>query len=245
MFAEPTIEPLVVAPSVFAAFGEIVTTIVPVVEPSCSAVLAEMVTGRAFHIEELAPDVQIKAQELFDKALEAGYELRFVSGRRSCAEQNNLYASGRTKDGPIVTKARGCNSWHVMGRAIDFEFADRKNPSKREDYEFIGDLAKSLGWKWGGDFPGFPDMVHVEYHPGKSIADFCPDPDNCSSAYDTSVSMDLRPEEEQNPPPPETDETYSSSSSSTAFWLLAGTAVVAALGFAVLQSTPAPRVAMA
>ena len=43
-----------------------------------------------------------------------------VSGYRSSAEQNALYAQGRTTAGPIVTNAKGGQSAHNVGMAIDF-----------------------------------------------------------------------------------------------------------------------------
>ena len=39
-------------------------------------------------------------------------------GKRTPAQQEWLYASGRTRKGPIVTYTR--NSKHLLGRAIDF-----------------------------------------------------------------------------------------------------------------------------
>lgn len=42
-----------------------------------------------------------------------------TSGFRGFAEQTALYAQGRTRPGPVVTKARAGQSAHNYGRAID------------------------------------------------------------------------------------------------------------------------------
>lgn len=47
------------------------------------------------------------------------YRLRITSGFRSRAAQNRLYAQGRTRPGAIVTHARGGESSHNWGLAID------------------------------------------------------------------------------------------------------------------------------
>ncbi len=123
----------------------------------------------------LEPSTRAFVREVLARARGAGLAPRLVSGRRSCAEQNRLYAQGRTSSGAIVTQARGCRSWHVQRRAVDVAF-----PKGAEaGYAQLGAIAKELGGKWGGDFPGFPDVGHLEYHPGLTIEQVCPDPDNC------------------------------------------------------------------
>ena len=110
-------------------------------------------------------------------AAKAGIPIKFISGKRSCAEQNELFAQGRTKPGERVTNAEGCKSWHVQGRAVDFTI-DRKGAALA-DYAQVGAIAKAKGCKWGGDFPGFVDMWHLEYHPGLTIEQVCPTGKEC------------------------------------------------------------------
>src|SRR5205814_6706568 len=47
-------------------------------------------------------------------------KVRIVQGLRTIDEQNALYAQGRTKDGQIVTNAKGGSSYHNYGLAFDF-----------------------------------------------------------------------------------------------------------------------------
>lgn len=48
-----------------------------------------------------------------------GITITVVQGLRTYAEQDALYAQGRTALGKIVTNARGGHSWHNFGLAVD------------------------------------------------------------------------------------------------------------------------------
>lgn len=117
---------------------------------------------------ELTPWMTDKLGELLRFADKNGIAARVVSTRRTCAEQNAIYAEG------VATKARGCQSWHVWGRAADLSV---NGPT--EDYFLLGDKWKEMGGVWGGDFAGLQDYGHFEWHPGLKISDVCPDPDAC------------------------------------------------------------------
>jgi hypothetical protein len=47
------------------------------------------------------------------------FEIEVAQGLRTWAEQDALYAQGRTAPGPIVTHAPGGSSWHNFGLAVD------------------------------------------------------------------------------------------------------------------------------
>jgi peptidoglycan L-alanyl-D-glutamate endopeptidase CwlK len=47
------------------------------------------------------------------------FDFVVYAGKRSTAKQDELYAQGRTTPGPIVTNARGGQSPHEFGLAID------------------------------------------------------------------------------------------------------------------------------
>lgn len=128
--------------------------------------------------------------ERFAKRLLAEHRLRLEvrSGRRSCAEQNRLYAQGRSTSGAVVTHAYGCQSWHTLGRAVDAYVVTPAGTRTRSqgDYEKAGRLWEAdFGGVWGGDFAGFGpggDAGHFEYHPGLKISQVCPNPSNCQTA---------------------------------------------------------------
>lgn len=124
----------------------------------------------------------------FERA--TGLALRVRSGRRTCAEQADLYGIGRRYhlDAKPVTYARGCSSWHVLGRAVDADPVDRSSGQVMGDcrnYTAAGELWERLGGVWGGRFGGFGpcgDAGHFEWHPGVKMADLCPNPDACETA---------------------------------------------------------------
>lgn len=142
-------------------------------------------------LDDLTPDTRVAVERWLEGVKALGYEVKITSTRRTCAEQNGLFAIGRGEGDSRakVTYARGCVSWHVLGRAIDFLI---QSPSKTEaDYRKLGELGKSLGFKWGGDFPGFPDLVHLEWHGTVPIEDVCPNPDDCTGAVQRSMALNI------------------------------------------------------
>ncbi len=118
-------------------------------------------------IQTLHESIQPLARELLRRA---PVDLMVVSAFRSEAEQAELYALGRTKAGNRVTGAKPGFSWHNYGLAFDVApVDDRGEPYWPEDDAFwnpLGQLGRSLGLKWGGDFG---DRPHFEYHPGFNI----------------------------------------------------------------------------
>lgn len=129
------------------------------------------------HLATLHPDARAAVLRLLDWAESTlGTRPKITSSRRSCAEQNALYAQGRTEPGGVVTNARGCRSWHVLGRSVDLYLNDWDCSS----YEPLATQWQAWGGVWGGNFPGLRDCVHFEWHPGMTITQACPDPDACS-----------------------------------------------------------------
>ncbi len=134
-------------------------------------------------LASLTPDTRAAAKKLLRALDDAGIAYTIRSTRRTCAEQAEQYSIGRGVDDSraIVTQARGCMSFHTLGRAIDFTLPGAA-------YDTLGQIAEGLGWKWGGRFPGFPDVGHVEFHPGMTIEQLCPNPDDCQSAVDAGMA---------------------------------------------------------
>jgi len=115
------------------------------------------------------------------------FDLVVRSGRRSCREQYDLHGIGRRYNlgSPPVTYARGCQSWHVSGRAVDLNLriaGTQQDAGSCQNYAQLGQLWEALGGRWGGRFGGFGecgDAGHFEYHPGLEVSDVCPNPDLC------------------------------------------------------------------
>ncbi len=115
-------------------------------------------------MEQLHPELREKIEELQRLCGERGLPLGIGECLRTEQEQDDLYAQGRTKPGPIVTYAPGYSysSQHQWGIAVDF-YKDVKGHAFDDDTFFreVGALAKSLGLAWGGDWKDFPDMPHI------------------------------------------------------------------------------------
>lgn len=86
-------------------------------------------------------------------------------GYRSIEEQEKLYNEGRTTKGYVKTQARGGESPHNYGCAIDIIYFQGPFPQwvqVDEKWKEIGEIVRKCGGVWGGDFGGFKDRVHVE-----------------------------------------------------------------------------------
>jgi len=126
----------------------------------------------AKNIATLHPQLQPLAEKLIERALEAGINAKVIGALRTYAEQDEIYAQGRTKPGKVVTKARAGQSIHNFGLAFDvgvFSKDGKTYIGESPDYKALGCLGKELGLAWGGDWK-FVDEPHFEYRHGKSIA---------------------------------------------------------------------------
>jgi peptidoglycan L-alanyl-D-glutamate endopeptidase CwlK len=103
---------------------------------------------------------QIRTLQSACKAL--GHEYRLTSGLRTYAEQDALYALGRTKPGGRVTNAKGGQSYHNFGLAVDFvAIVGGKVSWVKSDYQTLGKEAQRMGLVWGGVWK-FVDIPHVQ-----------------------------------------------------------------------------------
>jgi peptidoglycan L-alanyl-D-glutamate endopeptidase CwlK len=98
--------------------------------------------------------------------MQNGVTAKIIGGTRTYAEQDNLYAQGRTKPGAIVTNARGGYSNHNFGIAFDIGlFAGSAYLEESPLYATAGAIGKSLGLEWGGDWASIQDKPHFEWRP--------------------------------------------------------------------------------
>lgn len=100
------------------------------------------------------------------------YGLRVVitSGNRTWAEQDALFAKGRTKPGPVVTNARGGSSNHNYGIAVDITLFKGNAPVWESPYyKALGGVGKSMGLEWGGDWTSIRDEPHYQLRLGKTV----------------------------------------------------------------------------
>lgn len=90
-----------------------------------------------------------------------GTLIRISQGFRTYAEQDAIYAKGRTTQGNIVTNAKGGFSNHNFGLAFDIVGITNGELNYNLDWDYLSSLAKSKGFEWGGDWK-FKDMPHFE-----------------------------------------------------------------------------------
>lgn len=118
----------------------------------------------------LHPAVGSLGQQLVQRAAERGITLRITRGYVTFEEQDALYARGRTAPGPRVTNAKGGQTSHNFGIAIDVApIVDGKVDYERRDlFETVGAIGRELGLTWGGDWKNFKDLPHFELEPPDS-----------------------------------------------------------------------------
>ena len=93
---------------------------------------------------------------------ELNITLRVTHGLRTIAEQNALYAQGRTTAGKIVTNAKGGQSFHNHGLAIDVVEMINGKPNWNFDFSKLKPIADRFGMVWGGNFKTIIDRPHFE-----------------------------------------------------------------------------------
>ena len=122
----------------------------------------------------LHPELQAKIALLEKELGKENIKIGWAETLRTKAEQDNLYAKGRSKPGPKVTNAKGeaYRSMHQWGVAADFYLLmdidgdgttkdDAYNNAKKT-FNRVGKVAKKLGLEWGGDWKSIKDLPHLQ-----------------------------------------------------------------------------------
>lgn len=119
----------------------------------------------AERLAKVQPELAARCRALIALAASDGFSLVVTHGFRSFEEQNRLYEIGRrgVRGEKPVTNARGGESNHNRGAAVDFAFVVGGEISWDERlYGRIGRWAAQAGLKWGGNWRKFVDKCHVE-----------------------------------------------------------------------------------
>jgi len=145
-------------------------------------------TGDSRSLDDLEPHVAQMARAMITAAAAEGIKLLVTFTSRSDAEQDYLYSLGRTrligrdgtryKKGQTVTNAKAGDSWHNWRRAFDVVPLkdngtadwDNSSPAAIKRWHRIGEIGKSVGLEWGGDWKR-PDMPHFQFRDGMTLAD--------------------------------------------------------------------------
>ncbi|SEN71043.1 peptidoglycan L-alanyl-D-glutamate endopeptidase CwlK [Amphibacillus marinus] len=129
---------------------------------------------------ELHPIIVEHMETLITQAKQVGIDVVITDGFRSFEEQEQLYEQGRSNEGSIVTNAQAGQSYHNYGLAIDFALQNQAgdiiwdmaydgNQNGESDWLEVVELAKALGFDWGGDWRHFPDYPHLQMDFGLTI----------------------------------------------------------------------------
>ncbi len=134
-----------------------------------AAAVARRLSANAREIALLNPMARARFRELVRRIeQELGWTVVITSGYRTPSDQEILRAQGQTS-----TKAM--RSSHNFGMGIDIVcYRDGrklgKASSKRAWLESgIPQLAKGMGFRWGGDFTREPDRVHFDWQWGPRV----------------------------------------------------------------------------
>ena len=122
----------------------------------------------------LHPDLQPLCRRWLARCHEQAVDTFLTHTYRSPAEQDALYALGRTRPGKIVTHARGGKSKHNFtlpggvpaSKAFDFAVRRRDGTlnwnAASSEFRAAVAIGKELGLVWGGDFRNIVDACHFE-----------------------------------------------------------------------------------
>lgn len=128
-------------------------------------------------LNKVHPELAKRVMQLITALAAEGLVIEVVQGLRTFAEQDELYKQGRSKPGQIVTNAKGGQSNHNYGLAVDLCPFSNGQPKWNDLSSFfrIGAEAVKRGLDWGGNWKKFIDKPHVQL-PGLTIS-------QCSALY--------------------------------------------------------------
>lgn len=126
------------------------------------------------NISDLHPRLQEKLKKLKKLCEKNGIKIGIGECVRTAAEQDALYAKGRTAPGVKVTNCKGSSysSMHQWGVAFDFYLImDVDGDGKTNDDAYnnatrlfgkVGKLGQSIGLEWGGSWKSPVDKPHFQ-----------------------------------------------------------------------------------
>lgn len=139
-------------------------------------------------IKLLHPEVQAIIPKFLEECKRQKLIVKITDTVRTKHEQNKLYAQGRTTPGKIVTWVQYPYSNHNWGMAFDICRNDGKGAYYDADnwFQNVGQVGKSFGLTWGGDWKDSPDKPHFEltkYGSTTTLARKYGDPENFKKTW--------------------------------------------------------------
>ena len=124
------------------------------------------------NLDDLAPPVKQRAESFIAAAKAKGIDLLVTSTYRDSESQDALYAQGRTAPGAIVTRAKAGQSWHNWRCALDVVplVNGKAIWDDQAMWKQVGEIGKSCGLEWAGDWVTFKEFPHFQYTGGMTLA---------------------------------------------------------------------------
>lgn len=125
-------------------------------------------------LDDLKPKVKELCEAFIKKCEDKNIDVLITSTYRDKESQDELYAQGRTKDGKIVTKAKGGESFHNYRVAFDFVpiVGGKAQWNDAKLFMECGTIAESVGLEWAGRWSRFSETAHCQYTNGLTLKDF-------------------------------------------------------------------------
>jgi peptidoglycan L-alanyl-D-glutamate endopeptidase CwlK len=124
------------------------------------------------NLDDLAPPAKQRAEAFIAAAKAKGIDLLVTSTYRDSESQDALYAQGRTAPGAIVTRAKAGQSWHNWRCALDVVplVNGKAIWDDQAVWKQVGEIGKSCGLEWAGDWKTFKEYPHFQYTGGLTLA---------------------------------------------------------------------------
>lgn len=113
----------------------------------------------------LRPDVAANCRLWLERCRATGLNVLITNTVRDKEYQEYLYAQGRTRPGSIVTNGR-TPTFHSDKAGLAWDFCRNVKGHEYDDPAFFrraADIAKEMGFSWGGDWRSFPDSPHIQW----------------------------------------------------------------------------------
>lgn len=126
-------------------------------------------------LNDLLPVVRDAATAVLAECKAKGLDVLVTCTYRTPAEQDALYAQGRTKPGSKVTNAKAGQSLHQYRCAIDIVPVTNGKPDWNGSHPIWHEVAavfKAHGFEWGYDWPTFKEMPHFQMTKGHPLSYF-------------------------------------------------------------------------
>jgi peptidoglycan L-alanyl-D-glutamate endopeptidase CwlK len=119
-------------------------------------------------LKTVNPDLATRVRAAADTLAANNTYLLVVSGLRTAAQQNALYAQGRTAPGHIVTNAKAGQSMHNYGLAVDVvpylsgQTGQVNWNENTPQFRAMVSALEAQDLVWGGSWKSLPDFDHFQ-----------------------------------------------------------------------------------